>query len=110
MERDNDLWLRGHAGTREGKKGSAPLGVDYTLLQTGFDRTVARFRFLEVRAGPFLDAGRISGPSERFGSSGWLLDTGIAAKIVVAGGLSWSAVYGRDLRGGNGVFYTSVEY
>jgi tetratricopeptide (TPR) repeat protein len=110
MERDNDLWLRGHAGTREGKKGSAPLGVDYTLLQTGFDRTVARFRFLEVRAGPFFDAGRISGPSERFGSSGWLLDTGIAAKIVVAGGLSWSAVYGRDLRGGKGVFYTSVEY
>jgi hypothetical protein len=109
MERDNELWLRGHTGTRDGKKGSAPLGVDYTLLQTGFDRTVARFRFLEVRAGPFFDAGRISGPSERFGSSGWLLDAGIAAKIVVAGGLSWSAVYGRDLRGGSGVFYTSAS-
>ncbi|MEX2302502.1 MAG: tetratricopeptide repeat protein [Bryobacterales bacterium] len=109
MERDNDLWLRGHTGTRDGKKGSAPLGDDYALLQTGFDRTVARFRFLEVRAGPFFDTGRISGPSG-FGSSGWLLDTGIAAKIVVAGGLSWSATYGRDLRGGSGVFYTSVAY
>jgi hypothetical protein len=52
----------------------------------------------------------IRGPSGQFGSRGWLVDTGIAAKIVVAGGLSWSAVYGRDLRGGTGVFYTSVEY
>jgi hypothetical protein len=109
MERDNDLWLRGHTGTRDGRKGSAPLGDDYALLQTGFDRTVARFRFLDVRAGPFFDAGRISGPSG-FGSNGWLLDTGIAARIVVAGGLSWSATYGRDLRGGSGVFYTSVAY
>lgn len=115
MERDNDLWLRGHAGARDGKKGAAPLGTDYTLLQTGFDRTVARFRFLELRAGPFWDAGLISAGSTtalagQFGSRGWLVDTGIAARIVVAGGLSWSAVYGRDLRGGTGVFYTSVEY
>jgi tetratricopeptide (TPR) repeat protein len=110
MERDNDLWLRGHAGARDGKKGAAPLGTDYTLLQTGFDRTLARFGFLEVRAGPFLDAGLVRGPSGRFGSQGWLFDTGIAAKIVVAGGLSWSAVYGRDLRAGTGVFYTSVAY
>ena len=26
LERDNDLWLRGHIGTRDGRKGSAPLG------------------------------------------------------------------------------------
>ncbi len=110
MERDNDLWLRGHVGTRDGKKGNAPLGTDYALLQTDFDRTVARFRFLDVRAGPFLDTGRISEPSGRFGSQGWLFDTGLQAKVVVAGGLSWSAVYGRDLAGGHGVFYTSVEY
>src|SRR5262249_48762500 len=25
MERDNDLWLRAHVGTRDGRKGSAPL-------------------------------------------------------------------------------------
>ncbi len=32
LERDNDLWLRGHIGTRDGRKGSAPLGKDYFLL------------------------------------------------------------------------------
>jgi hypothetical protein len=110
MERDNDLWLRGHVGTRDGKKGSSPLGTDYALLQTSFDRTVARFPFVDVRAGPFFDTGRISEPSRRFGSSGWLFDTGLQATIEVAGGLSWSVVYGRDLRGGDGVFYTSVQY
>ena len=26
LERDNDLWMRGHIGTRDGRKGSAPLG------------------------------------------------------------------------------------
>lgn len=110
MERDNDLWLRGHVGTRDGRKGNAPLGTGYALLETGFDRTVARFAFLSVRAGPFFDAGRIGGPSDKFGSRGWLLDTGLQAKLIVAGGFSWSIVYGRDLRGGNGVFYTAVRY
>lgn len=110
MERDNDLWLRGHVGTWAGRKGNAPVGTDYALVQTEFDRVVGKMPFLQVRAGPFFDAGRISGPSSRFGSGGWLLDTGIQAKVDVGGGFSWSVVYGRDLRGGHGVFYTAVEY
>ena len=40
--------------------------------------------------------------------NGWLPDTGVQAKIRVMGGLTWSVVYGRDLRGGRGVFYTAV--
>src|SRR5207245_3575629 len=31
LERDNDLPLRGHIGTRDGKKGSAPIGRRYIL-------------------------------------------------------------------------------
>jgi hypothetical protein len=110
MERDNELWLRGHVGTQEGRKGNAPLGTDYALVQTDFDRTVAQFRFVRVKAGPFFDAGWISGPSSQFGSHGWLFDAGLQAKVVVAGGITWSFVYGRDLRDGRGVFYTSVRY
>lgn len=110
MERDNDLWLRGHVGTRDGRKGNAPLGTDYALLQTDFDRTLGKFAFLDVRAGPFFDAGSIEDPSNRFGSQGWLLDTGVQVKVIAAGGFIWSVVYGRDLRGGHGVFYTAVQY
>jgi hypothetical protein len=32
VERDNDLWLRGHPGTLDGRKGRAPLGRRYLLL------------------------------------------------------------------------------
>jgi tetratricopeptide (TPR) repeat protein len=109
MERDNELWLRGHAGTRDGLKGNAPLGVNYGLIQTGFDRTVAQFPFLQLRVGPFFDMGRITGPTSPFGSHGWLLDTGIQARVIVAGGLTWSVVYGRSLRDGGAVFYTAVS-
>ena len=109
MERDNELWLRGHAGTRNGRKGNAPLGASYMLLQAEFDRTILQFPFVRWKAGPFFDAGWIAGPSNRFGSHGWLPDTGVQTKVIVAGGVTWSVVYGRDLRGGRGVFYTAVS-
>jgi hypothetical protein len=108
MERDNDLWLRGHVGTERGRKGSAPLGSDYALVQAGFDRTLAQLPLVRLKAGPFLDLGWIGEPSGRLGSQGWLPDAGIQAKVVVAGGVTWSVTYGRDLRGGGGVLYTAV--
>jgi len=32
---DNDLWMRGHIGTRDGRKGSAPLGRNFFVFQLG---------------------------------------------------------------------------
>jgi len=109
MQRDNDLWLRGHAGTRDGVKGRAPLGTEYALVQTELDRRIGEFRFFRVSAGPFFDAGNIGGRGG-FGSRGWLFDAGVQVKASVAGGFTWSFVYGRDLRAGQGVFYTAVEW
>jgi hypothetical protein len=60
--------------------------------------------------GPFFDSGRIGGTAQRFAPDKWLFDAGAQVKMTVAGGLTWSFVYGRDLRGGQGVFYTSVRY
>jgi len=97
-------------GTRQGRKGNAPMGTDYALLQTEFDRRMARIRFLEFRLGPFFDTGRVGGTAQRFAPDAWLFDTGAQIKLTVAGGFTWSFVYGRDLRGGHGVFYTSVQY
>ena len=31
FDRDNDLWLRGHPGLRNGEKGNAPLGRNFLL-------------------------------------------------------------------------------
>lgn len=108
MERDNDLWLRGLTGTREGRKGSAPMGTDYALLQGGVQRTVVQIPFLRITAGPFFDAGVMRDSEGRFGSLGWRPATGIQANLIVSGGLTWSFVYGHDLRGGGPVFYTTV--
>lgn len=108
MERDNDLWMRGRAGTRAGRKGSAPMGTEYGLLQSELDRTVLRLPLFRLQLGPFLDAGRVGDRWRAFGSRGWLVDTGVQAKIRAFGGFTWTVVYGRDLRGGRGVFYTAI--
>ena len=108
VERDNDLWLRGHAGTRDGLKGAAPLGSEFVLVQTEVDRTLFRLPFLRVSAGPFLDTGRIGKAGGYFGSRGWMTDTGLQAQLSTASGVSWTFVYGRDLRNGGHVFYTSA--
>ncbi len=108
MERDNDLWFRGIAGTRDGLKGSAPLGTNYALVQTDVQRTWFRAPFVTLKAGPFFDTGRISGPSGQFGSQGWMQAAGIQVRIATFDRLSLKLVYGRDLRTGQGVFYTAV--
>ncbi|HXI43850.1 MAG TPA: tetratricopeptide repeat protein, partial [Bryobacteraceae bacterium] len=109
MERDNDLWLRGHVGTRAGRKGSAPLGSEYALVQTEADRTLWQPPFFRLQMGPFFDTGWIADPSRQFGSRRWMQDAGAQAKITAIGSVKLTLVYGRDLREGRGVFYVAVS-
>jgi hypothetical protein len=110
VERDNDLWLRGHPGTRDGRKGRAPLGRRYLLLNSELCKTVYDAAFFRVQLGPFFDTGAIADPSGLFGSQKWLFDTGIQARVRVLGSVSVLLSYGRDLRSGTGAFYgTSVH-
>lgn len=108
MERDNDLWFRGVAGTRDRRKGNAPLGTRYALIRTEADRKLLELPFVRLAAGPFFDAGTIGGASGRFGSDGWLTATGLQMKVRVIG-VTFTAVYGRNLSDGRGVFYTGVS-
>ena len=105
IERDNDLWLRGHAGTFHGRKGAAPLGRQYFLANLDFDKKVYSNGIFAVKLGPFLDNGSIADPSNLFGSQGWLWDTGLQCKVRILGGPTVVLTYGRDLRGGRNVFY-----
>jgi hypothetical protein len=110
VERDNDLWLRGHPGTLDGRKGRAPLGRRYVLFNSELNKTVYDGAFFRVQLGPFLDLGAIADPTGQFGSQRWQFDTGIQARIRVLGSVSVALSYGRDLRNGSGVFYgTSVR-
>lgn len=104
MERDNDLWMRAHIGTRDGRKGSAPLGRHYFLSNTEIDKNLYANGLIAVKLGPFLDSGKITDPALNFGSKTWLWDTGAQAKLRVLG-VGITFVYGKDLRTGNNAFY-----
>jgi hypothetical protein len=110
VERDNGLWLRGHPGTLDGRKGRAPLGRRYLLWNSELYKTVYDAAFFRVQLGPFFDTGAIADPSGLFGSQKWLFDTGIQARLRVLGSVSVLLSYGRDLRSGTGSYYgTSVH-
>ncbi|HMK22652.1 MAG TPA: hypothetical protein VK466_09980 [Terriglobales bacterium] len=104
MERDNDLWMRAHVGTRDGRKGSAPLGKQYFLSNQEIDKNVWGNGLVIVKLSPFVDTGKISGAGAELSSLGWLWDTGVQAKVRVLG-IGLAFVYGKDLRTGNNAFY-----
>jgi hypothetical protein len=108
LERDNDLEMRGHIGTRDGRKGSAPLGRNYFLSNWEADKNVYRNGIFTVKLGPFLDTGKITDASAGLGSQQWLWDLGAQVKVRVFGvGVAFS--YGKDLRSGNNAFYVSMR-
>jgi tetratricopeptide (TPR) repeat protein len=108
IERDNDLWLRGHAGTLDGRKGAAPLGRRFFLANWEIDKNLYQNGFFTVKLGPFLDSGAVADSSGLFGSQRWLWDAGAQCKVRLLGSLTVVLSYGRDLRGGRNVFYGTV--
>ena len=110
MERDNPLWIRGHAGTRGGRKGEAPIG---DRVHPDSERTqpdgfpFALFEGFPV--GPFYDTGNMTEADGRFGSRGWMHDAGLSVTLKTFSGLAWTLVYGRNLRDGGGVFYAAAS-
>lgn len=107
LERDNNLPLRAHIGTRDGRKGSAPLGRDYFLSSWETDKNIYGNGILSLTLGPFLDIGKITDPSSGLGSHKWLYDIGAQAKLRIFGaGVVFS--YGKDIRSGNNAFYLGM--
>jgi tetratricopeptide (TPR) repeat protein len=104
LERDNDLLMRAHVGTRDGRKGSAPLGRKYFLSNWEMDKNLYGNGLITAKLGPFLDTGHITNQFDPLGTQKWLWDAGIQAKISALG-VKFVLSYGRDLRAGKGVFY-----
>jgi hypothetical protein len=96
--------MRAHIGTRDGRKGSAPLGRDYLLSNWELDKNVYGNGLMSLKLGPFLDSGKITDSTSGLGSQTWLWDLGAQAKVRALGvGVVFS--YGKDLRSGNNAFY-----
>ena len=107
LERDNDLPMRAHIGTRDGRKGSAPLGRDYFLQNWEMDKNIYGNGLVKLQLGPLLDIGKIADPGTELGPRKWLFDTGAEVKLRIFGsGLVFS--YGKDLRTGNNAFYAKL--
>ena len=101
---DSDLWMRGHIATREGRKGSSPVGDGYFLSNTDVLRRIYGNGLLTIHAGPLLDVGKMAAPTDGLSSGEWLVDTGVEARLTV---LHTSVVFswGRDLRAGTNAFW-----
>jgi tetratricopeptide (TPR) repeat protein len=108
VERDNDLWLRGHTGTTDGRKGAAPLGRRYFLANWEGDKNIYENGLFTVKLGPFLDSGAITDSSGLFGSQRWQWDSGLQCKVRILGGVTAVFSLGFNLRGGKGIFYGTV--
>jgi hypothetical protein len=59
VERDTGLWLRGHPGTIEGRKGSALIGRGYALANLEWFKRIHEGGLLSIHAGPFADIARV---------------------------------------------------
>jgi tetratricopeptide (TPR) repeat protein len=106
LERDNDLWLRAHIGTKDGRKGNSPLGRDYILLNWDWMKAVYEGEFYEIAVGPFVDTGKTYDSSGNFGALEWFWDTGIEVRLTFFRIFGFVLSYGKDLRSGKNAFYT----
>jgi tetratricopeptide (TPR) repeat protein len=108
IERDNDLWMRAHVGTRDGIKGSSPLGRNYFLSNWEIDKNIYRNGYFTFKLSPFLDTGKMTDELPGLGSQRWLWDTGLQAKFRVLG-VGLKVIYGKDLRTGHNAIYVTAQ-
>jgi tetratricopeptide (TPR) repeat protein len=104
---DGDQWMRGHIATRDGRKGSGPLGRNYFLSNWEADKNVYHNGLINLKLGPFVDTGKVTDSLPGLGSHKWLWDAGTQVKVRMLGfGVALS--YGKDLRSGNDAWYLSM--
>jgi tetratricopeptide (TPR) repeat protein len=107
LERDNNLWMRGHVATQNRKRGSGVLGHKYLLFNSELDKQIFQRSSFVVSLGPSLDIGRAYDRSHDFGSNRWLWDVGILLKARLGNSITVIWSYGKDLRTGRDEFYLS---
>jgi hypothetical protein len=90
LDRDSDLHLRAHAAVRDGRKGAAPMGNRYLLLNSEVEKTLHEFTFLRVSVAPFVDTARVGA---------WFIDAGLDFRVHVLNA-SVSVSIARDLKSG----------
>ena len=109
LERDNDLWLRGHVATEDRKRGSGFLGRDYLLYNWEMEKQIYGRALFNISLGPAVDTGKIYDKDNNFGSGVWLTDLGILLKARFRKGVTIILSYGKDLQTGRNAFYATTS-
>jgi len=107
LERDNALPMHAHIGTRDGRKGSAPLGRNYFLHSLETDKNIYSNELIALKLGPLLDIGKITDPGTALGSHYWLFDAGAQVTLRVFS-TTVAVSCGRDLHTGHDAFYAML--
>ena len=94
LDRDSDLQLRGHPAIQSGRKGAAPMGRAYALMNAEFAKRLYANGLFRLDGVPFLDTARISSHAQ------WLVDSGIQLRVSVLSAFTISVSLGGDLRTG----------
>jgi|GEM_PF-357523 len=100
LDRDHDLWLRAHPGTRDGRKGAGLIGRRYVLLNSEIAKTIMDRGVFSLQLVPFLDAARMG---ECF------TDAGLELRVSIASMLTFSISAGHDLKSGRTAPFTNIS-
>ena len=103
--------LRGHRTFLDGQYGAGPIGSDFVLLNTDFNRRLKTIPFFNtlnipyfvVKGDIFFDAAKTWDRNDVFKPSKLLLDTGVGLRFETPT-YSFNLIYGKSLRDGNNVW------
>jgi tetratricopeptide (TPR) repeat protein len=91
LDRDSELWLRGHAATVDGRKNASNTSRSFVLTNSDFQKTVLNTAWFQISAGPFLDTAKSSiSPS-------WVADTGVEVRLNILESFGVNLSYGRSV-------------
>ncbi len=99
IDRDTDLWLRGHSAFRDGRKGAGPTGRRSVLWNSEISKNLFDSALFKTSVAPFVDVARVR---EVY------VDAGIQLRFSLASVLSFSISAGRDLKAGRTVVFTNL--
>ena len=100
LERDSDLWLRGHSATLNGLKDSTMATRSFVLTNLDLQKALHRNGFFRLSAGPFLDTARHH--------SNWFFDTGLQLRLTALGSVTVNLSYGKSLSDGRAALFATA--
>ena len=99
IDRDTNLWLRGHSAVVDGRKGAGPMGRRYFLWSTEISKRLFDTAFFKANVVPFADIAR---------AGSLYVDTGIELRFSLASLVTFSLSAGRDLKAGRTLVFTNL--